>query len=361
MLAARNLLATIAVLVYTVSAVPVDYFSYGDQPCTLQFGLCAHRMQPQLMKVKKHTRFPMMKQSFGFATRKHHSLNTAMASSKRGMNIKYQAGPHAEVESEHTSSAYGKYMGMKEPAMGEEYQSAMMMPMQGEYSASSMKPKAHHSSEMYKESMEMPMAETSYTHPKKHHTWEKPKKHHTWEKPKKHHTSEKPKKHHTWEKPKKHHTSEKPKKHHHRESMEMPTMEKTMEMPTMEKTMEMPMMEKTTEMPMMEKTMEQPMVQEEYSRVPGSFSVNLENLKPSEALLDRASAHSSQKSRALSDSNQFDQTQVLDQTMYQIPQQQAPQVIIPYMAMHRPARPFKKYRKYGHRSYKIRYFSGKHY
>ncbi|KAK9768860.1 hypothetical protein K7432_000194 [Basidiobolus ranarum] len=292
MLAARNLLATIAILVCTVSSVPVEYFNYGGQPCTLQFGLCAHRMQPRIMPmwtVKKSIRFPEMKQSFSTVTRNHNNLNTAMASSKKNINVKYQTGPSALVEGEHTSSAYGKQVGMEEPmgsGMGhiaEGFQDTMMMP--GEYSTFAMKPMADHSSEMYKEStdrgtMDMPMTEqteTSFMQPMDHQA------------------------------------------------------SKMSDDSTKDRTMEMPMMEYTEE-------------------------------QPSHALLDRVNAHSSQKSHALSKSNQFDQSGVLKQTMYPFVHQEAPQVISPYWGMHHPTRPFKKHRKFGHRSYKIRYVSsGKHY
>ncbi|ORX89633.1 hypothetical protein K493DRAFT_357901 [Basidiobolus meristosporus CBS 931.73] len=45
------------------------------------------------------------------------------------------------------------------------------------------------------------------------------------------------------------------------------------------------------------------------------------------ALLDKINGHSSSKANALSNSNQFDQAQVIDQTLYQ-PKQQQPQIII---------------------------------
>ncbi|KAK9752488.1 hypothetical protein K7432_018030, partial [Basidiobolus ranarum] len=325
MLAARNLLATVSILVCTVSSVPVDYFNYGDQPCTLQSGLCAHRMQPRTMPtwtVKKSIQFPEMKQSFSTVTRSHNNLNTAMASNKKNINVKYQTGPSALVEGEHTSSAYGKQVGMKEPmgpGMGyisEGFQDTMMMP--SESSTFAMKPMVHHTPEMVNEytdrkAMDMPMTEqteTSFTPPMADHS------------------------------------SEMSKEPADRETMDMPMTDQTetsFMKPMDHQTSEMSddsTKDQTMEMPMMEHTEEQ----------------------PSHALLDRVNAHSSQKSHALSKSNQFDQSGVLDQTMYPLLHQEAPQVIIPYWGMQRPARPFKKYRKFGHRSYKIRYASsGKHF
>ncbi|ORX75909.1 hypothetical protein K493DRAFT_363925 [Basidiobolus meristosporus CBS 931.73] len=49
---------------------------------------------------------------------------------------------------------------------------------------------------------------------------------------------------------------------------------------------------------------------------------NIADMQPRQALLDRVNAHSSSDADALSNSNQFDQAQVIDQTLYQPKQQQ---------------------------------------
>ncbi|ORX93215.1 hypothetical protein K493DRAFT_353623 [Basidiobolus meristosporus CBS 931.73] len=54
---------------------------------------------------------------------------------------------------------------------------------------------------------------------------------------------------------------------------------------------------------------------------------NIADLQPRQALLDRVNAQSSSDADALSNSNQFDQAQVVDQTLYQ-PKQQQPRIII---------------------------------
>ncbi|ORX90185.1 hypothetical protein K493DRAFT_357137 [Basidiobolus meristosporus CBS 931.73] len=54
---------------------------------------------------------------------------------------------------------------------------------------------------------------------------------------------------------------------------------------------------------------------------------NIADMQPRQALLDRVNAHSSSNPDALSNSNQFDQAQVVDQTFYQ-PKQQQPRIII---------------------------------
>ncbi|KAK9708612.1 hypothetical protein K7432_009549 [Basidiobolus ranarum] len=95
-----------------------------------------------------------------------------------------------------------------------------------------------------------------------------------------------------------------------------------------------------------------------YTTTPASWNVDLSQLQPKQALLDEVKGHASQGSQALSDSNQFDQTQLVDQTVYQPAQQPQPPIIIPQWPMHRPRRAYKKYKKFAHRSFKIRYFSG---
>ncbi|KAK9743695.1 hypothetical protein K7432_018336 [Basidiobolus ranarum] len=95
-----------------------------------------------------------------------------------------------------------------------------------------------------------------------------------------------------------------------------------------------------------------------YTTTPSSWNVDLSQLQPKQALLDEVKGHASQRSQALSNSNQFDQAQLVDQTVYQPAQPPQPQIIIPQWPMHRPRRAYKKYKKFAHRSFKIRYFSG---
>ncbi|ORX98355.1 hypothetical protein K493DRAFT_367762 [Basidiobolus meristosporus CBS 931.73] len=59
----------------------------------------------------------------------------------------------------------------------------------------------------------------------------------------------------------------------------------------------------------------------------GLQGFDISNLQPSQALLDNINGHSASKANALSNSNQFDQAQVIDQTLYR-PKQQQPQIII---------------------------------
>ncbi|KAK9761696.1 hypothetical protein K7432_013202 [Basidiobolus ranarum] len=94
------------------------------------------------------------------------------------------------------------------------------------------------------------------------------------------------------------------------------------------------------------------------SATPTSWNLNMSQLQPKQALLDEVKGHASQGSQALSNSNQFDQAQLVDQTIYQPAQPPQPQIIIPQWPMHRPRRAYKKYKKFAHRSFKIRYFSG---
>ncbi|KAK9708606.1 hypothetical protein K7432_009542 [Basidiobolus ranarum] len=91
---------------------------------------------------------------------------------------------------------------------------------------------------------------------------------------------------------------------------------------------------------------------------PSAWNVDLSQLQPKQALLDEVKGHASQGSQALSNSNQFDQAQLVDQTIYQPAQPPQPQIIIPQWPMYRPRRAYKKYKKFAHRSFKIRYFSG---
>ncbi|KAK9761927.1 hypothetical protein K7432_012791 [Basidiobolus ranarum] len=91
---------------------------------------------------------------------------------------------------------------------------------------------------------------------------------------------------------------------------------------------------------------------------PSAWNVDLSQLQPKQALLDEVKGHASQGSQALSNSNQFDQAQLVDQTIYQPAQPPQPTIIIPQWPMHRPKRAYKKYKKFAHRSFKIRYFSG---
>ncbi|KAK9708609.1 hypothetical protein K7432_009545 [Basidiobolus ranarum] len=95
-----------------------------------------------------------------------------------------------------------------------------------------------------------------------------------------------------------------------------------------------------------------------YSTGPASWNVDLSRLQPKQALLDEVKGHSAQGSQVLSDSNQFDQAQLVDQTVYQPAQPPQPPIIIPQWPIHRPTRAYKKYKKFAHRSFKIKYFSG---
>ncbi|KAK9761695.1 hypothetical protein K7432_013201 [Basidiobolus ranarum] len=97
---------------------------------------------------------------------------------------------------------------------------------------------------------------------------------------------------------------------------------------------------------------------EDQTRGAPSWNVDLSQLQPKQALLDEVKGRTSQNSQALSNSNQFDQAQLVDQTIYQPAQPPQPQIIIPQWPMHRPKRAYKKYKKFAHRSFKIRYFSG---
>ncbi|ORX98516.1 hypothetical protein K493DRAFT_349226 [Basidiobolus meristosporus CBS 931.73] len=87
---------------------------------------------------------------------------------------------------------------------------------------------------------------------------------------------------------------------------------------------------------------------------------NIADIQPRQALLDKVNAHSSNKADALSNSNQFDQAQVIDQTLYQ-PKQQQPQIIITQPAPRSYGGDRKKYKRSAHKYFKIRYFSGNRY
>ncbi|KAK9761928.1 hypothetical protein K7432_012792 [Basidiobolus ranarum] len=103
---------------------------------------------------------------------------------------------------------------------------------------------------------------------------------------------------------------------------------------------------------------ETPEIYERHEATPARLNVDLSHLQPKQALLEEVKGHASQGSQALSNSNQFDQAQLVDQTIYQPAQQPQPPIIIPQWALHRPRRAYKKYKKYGHSAFKIRYFSG---
>ncbi|KAK9711802.1 hypothetical protein K7432_007571 [Basidiobolus ranarum] len=310
-------LAVIAILMHTISAIPVRYFDYGDQPCTLQFSPCAQHYHPQLMYSEgesQYNRFPVMKQVFTTITRKHSNLNTAKASRKHSMNVKYQSGPSVEAEGEQTAAAYGKKYAMEEPmGLG--------------------------TNRVYREFPGM-MQRKYMT------SWKRPT------------------------------ISDMSKQFDHNELVNMPTMEQDEERPVTfvkpgtyqteeAESSDMPMMEKTEEYPVGE-NWESALGQtkdahQEYpqSYTPsGTFNMELSNLKPRQALLDRVNAFSSRGSQALSNSNQFDQAQILDQTLYQYPQPQSPQIVIPYWAMHNFARPCRDYHQYGRCYFEPRYFSG---
>ncbi|ORX98506.1 hypothetical protein K493DRAFT_299869 [Basidiobolus meristosporus CBS 931.73] len=87
---------------------------------------------------------------------------------------------------------------------------------------------------------------------------------------------------------------------------------------------------------------------------------NIADLQPRQALLDRVNAHSSSDADALSNSNQFDQAQIIDQTLYQ-PKQQQPRIIITQPAARSYGGGQKKYKRSAHKYFKIRYFSGNRY
>ncbi|ORX78023.1 hypothetical protein K493DRAFT_305788 [Basidiobolus meristosporus CBS 931.73] len=107
--------------------------------------------------------------------------------------------------------------------------------------------------------------------------------------------------------------------------------------------------------------MSEPMQTSETSGEQPGFSglqgFDISNLQPSQALLDKINGHSSSKANALSNSNQFDQAQVIDQTLYQ-PKQQQPQIIITQPAARALRGGYKKYKRSARRHFKVRYFSG---
>ncbi|ORX91988.1 hypothetical protein K493DRAFT_377634 [Basidiobolus meristosporus CBS 931.73] len=107
--------------------------------------------------------------------------------------------------------------------------------------------------------------------------------------------------------------------------------------------------------------MSEPMQTSETSGEQTGFSglqgFDISNLQPSQALLDNINGHSSSKANALSNSNQFDQAQVIDQTLYQ-PKQQQSQIIITQPAARALRGGYKKYRRSARRHFKVRYFSG---
>ncbi|ORX98785.1 hypothetical protein K493DRAFT_349001 [Basidiobolus meristosporus CBS 931.73] len=89
----------------------------------------------------------------------------------------------------------------------------------------------------------------------------------------------------------------------------------------------------------------------------GLQGFDISNVQPSHVLLDSINGHSSSKANALPNSNQFDQTQVIDQTLYQSKQQQ-PQIIITQPTARALSGGYKKYKRSARRHFKIRYFSG---
>ncbi|ORX91330.1 hypothetical protein K493DRAFT_304145 [Basidiobolus meristosporus CBS 931.73] len=92
----------------------------------------------------------------------------------------------------------------------------------------------------------------------------------------------------------------------------------------------------------------------------GMPAFNVVGIQPREALLDNVKAHSSNNADALSNSNQFDQAQVIDQTLYQ-PKQQQPQIIITEPATRAHGGHQKKYKRSSHKYFKIRYSGGSRY
>ncbi|ORX80709.1 hypothetical protein K493DRAFT_308263 [Basidiobolus meristosporus CBS 931.73] len=108
----------------------------------------------------------------------------------------------------------------------------------------------------------------------------------------------------------------------------------------------------------MEDTTTQPELS--YSAESGIPDFNIADIQPRQALLDKVNTHSSNKADALSNSNQFDQAQVIDQTLYQ-PKQQQHQIIITQPAPRSYGGSRKKYKRSAHKDFKIRYFSGNRY
>ncbi|ORX78052.1 hypothetical protein K493DRAFT_363113 [Basidiobolus meristosporus CBS 931.73] len=102
--------------------------------------------------------------------------------------------------------------------------------------------------------------------------------------------------------------------------------------------------------------MSEPMQTSESSGEQPGFSglqgFDISNLQPSQALLDDINGHSSSKANALSNSNQFDQAQVIDQTLYQ-PKQQQSQIIITQPAARALRGGYKKYKRSARRHFKV--------
>ncbi|ORX83411.1 hypothetical protein K493DRAFT_361093 [Basidiobolus meristosporus CBS 931.73] len=94
-----------------------------------------------------------------------------------------------------------------------------------------------------------------------------------------------------------------------------------------------------------------PMEMQSYKDTPMTMDMDMDmdmdmnmamfGMQPKRALMDEMRGYSAQESGALSKSNQFDQAQHLDQTLYQPAQPVQSQVIIPQYFPHRCGRPYK--------------------
>ncbi|KAK9760118.1 hypothetical protein K7432_016181 [Basidiobolus ranarum] len=108
-------------VVKVASGAPVSYSPYNNNviryfnfPCAQQGYLCNRGVQTRhtpVMFSGPVTHSPVLKQVFATITRKHDNLNTAQASNKKGIRVKYQDGPSVEAEGEHTASVYSKQRG----------------------------------------------------------------------------------------------------------------------------------------------------------------------------------------------------------------------------------------------------------
>ncbi|ORX85447.1 hypothetical protein K493DRAFT_360413 [Basidiobolus meristosporus CBS 931.73] len=124
-----------------VTAVPAGYSTqytrpfkkvYLQQvPCGQQAIPCYPNGRTFVLPSAPVAKVPLLRQIITTVTRKHDNLNVAHAERRRGLGIKYQAGPSLELEGSAGASEYAKRKGAEHS--GNEYPYVYMQPAQELY------------------------------------------------------------------------------------------------------------------------------------------------------------------------------------------------------------------------------------
>ncbi|KAK9761625.1 hypothetical protein K7432_013344 [Basidiobolus ranarum] len=364
---AITLLVSLTTLLLAVDAAPINYFApganalaatrYSDRSCEQHLGTCeqTQRQQIPLSFGSEDTQTPILKQVFTTITKKHDNLNTADAKGKKNIRIKYQTGPSVEVEGEFTKSASTKQSESDSPSNSayiqstQEHPYVQMVPEQyNQLEAQNYQPTEMASTST--ESQPILMEESQVEEPQPEQVQDE-------QSPSEEATLETEPAGSLENQPDQDQIEQNPSEEGEADIDPITTTPDELFESFPESTPGQPEEEQEGSEQSQSDLLPSEDQQSSPSLSSALGSVNIAQLQPDQALLNQANGESSSNSNALSDSNQFDQAQVIDQTLYQT----QPKIAYIQPAISQRSGQYKKYRKYRHRYFKLKYSSGNRY